>query len=123
MPKTILIVDDSASLPTVIKLALARDGYDVIEAANGLEGVARLEMTGKVHLILGDVNMPDMDGIAFVEHVKAHPRHGATPVIMLGTAGQDARKEQARSAGAKAWFTKPFNTSQLLGAVGKLVLP
>ena len=82
MPKTILIVDDSASLRTVIKLALARDGYDVIEAANGLEGVARLEMTGKVHLILGDVNMPDMDGIAFVEHVKAHPRHGATPVAM-----------------------------------------
>jgi len=69
------------------------------------------------------VNMPNMDGITFVTHVKQHARHKFTPVIMLTTEGQDAKKEQGRAAGAKAWIVKPFNPPQLLDAVSKLILP
>jgi two-component system chemotaxis response regulator CheY len=123
MAKTILIVDDSSSLRTVVKMSLVRAGYDVIEAGDGNEGLSQLDKAGKVHLIVSDVNMPNMDGIRFVTEVKKHPRHRFTPVIMLTTEGQDAKKEQGRAAGAKAWITKPFNPPQLLDAVSKLVLP
>ena len=123
MAKTILIVDDSSSLRTVVKLALVRAGYDVLEAGDGVQGLAQLEAAGKVHLIVSDVNMPNMDGITFVTKVKQHPRHKFTPVVMLTTEGQDAKKEQGRAAGAKAWIVKPFNPPQLLDAVSKLILP
>ena len=123
MAKTILIVDDSASLRTVVKMALQRAGYEVVEAGDGVQGLAALEATGKVHLIVSDVNMPNMDGITFVTQVKQHPRHKFVPVVMLTTEGQDAKKEQGRAAGAKAWIVKPFNPPQLLDAVSKLILP
>lgn len=123
MAKTILIVDDSSSLRTVVKIALTRAGYDVLEAGDGKEALAQLDKAGKVNLIVSDVNMPNMDGITFVTEVKKHPRHRFTPVVMLTTEGQDAKKEQGRAAGAKAWITKPFNPPQLLDAVSKLVLP
>ena len=123
MAKTILIVDDSSSLRMVVKIALTRAGYDVIEACDGREGLAQLDKAGKVHLIVSDVNMPNMDGITFVTQVKAHPRHRFTPVVMLTTEGQDSKKDQGRAAGAKAWIVKPFNPPQLLDAVAKLILP
>ena len=123
MAKTILIVDDSSSLRTVVKLALTRAGYEVLEAGDGEQGLAVLEKTAKVHLIVSDVNMPKMDGITFVTRVKQHPRHKFTPVIMLTTEGQEAKKDQGRAAGAKAWMLKPFNPPQLLDAVSKLILP
>lgn len=123
MPKTILIVDDSSSLRTVVKLALVRAGYDVIEAGDGVEGLAALDKAAKVNLIVSDVNMPNMDGITFVTKVKTHARHRFTPVVMLTTEGQDEKKNQGRAAGAKAWIVKPFNPPQLLDAVSKLILP
>ena len=123
MAKTILIVDDSESMRTVVKLTLTRAGYDVLEAGDGQQGLAALDKAGKVHLIVSDVNMPNMDGITFVTHVKQHARHKFTPVVMLTTEGQDSKKEQGRAAGAKAWIVKPFNPPQLLDAVSKLILP
>lgn len=123
MSKSILIVDDSSSLRTVVKLALVRAGYDVHEAGDGQEALEKLETIPKVNLIVSDVNMPRMDGISFVTQVKQHPRHKFTPVIMLTTEGQDTKKEQGRAAGAKAWIVKPFNPPQLLDAVSKLILP
>ena len=123
MAKTILIVDDSSSLRMVVKIALTRAGYDVIEASDGRDGLAQLDKAGKVHLIVSDVNMPNMDGITFVTQVKAHPRHRFTPVVMLTTEGQDSKKDQGRATGAKAWIVKPFNPPQLLDAVAKLILP
>ena len=123
MAKTILIVDDSSSLRTVVKIALVRAGYEVVEAGDGKEALAKLDGLSKVHLIVSDVNMPNMDGITFVSHVKQHARHKFTPVIMLTTEGQDEKKSQGKAAGAKAWMVKPFNPPQLLDAVSKLILP
>ena len=123
MAKTILIVDDSTSLRVVVKIALVRAGYEVIEACDGEAGLAALDKAGKVNLIVSDVNMPKMDGITFVTHLKQHPRHKFTPVIMLTTEGQDGKKQEGRAAGAKAWIVKPFSPPQLLDAVSKLILP
>jgi two-component system chemotaxis response regulator CheY len=121
MAKKILIVDDSASVRTVAKIALNEAGYETTEATNGEEALQRLS-ADRVHLIVSDVNMPVMDGITFLKRVKALPQYKFTPVIMLTTeAGQDM-KEQGRQAGAKAWITKPFQPCNLVDAVSKLVL-
>ena len=122
MSKTIMIVDDSSSLRTVVNSALNRAGYDVIEAVDGEDGLAKLDGR-KINLIVCDVNMPRLNGIEFVARVKQHPRYKFTPVIMLTTEGQEAKKEQGRAAGAKAWIVKPFNPPVLLDAISKLVLP
>ena len=119
MPKTILIVDDSSSLRTVVRLALVRAGYEVLEAGDGIEGLEQLEK-GRVNLIVSDVNMPRMDGIAFVRKLKENARHKFTPVIMLTTESQESKKAEGRAAGARAWITKPFQPSQLVDAVNKL---
>lgn len=122
MAKTILIVDDSTSLRTVVKLALTRAGYDVHEAGDGLEALAKLENVPKVNLIVSDVNMPNMNGIELLKQVKQHARHKFVPVIMLTTENQSEKKEQGRLGGAKAWICKPFDPPQLLDAVSKLIM-
>ncbi|WP_047197431.1 response regulator [Caldimonas brevitalea] len=117
-----MIVDDSASLRQVVSIALKGAGYDVIEGDNGKTALAKL--TGqRVHLIVSDVNMPEMDGITFVKAVKQLPAYKFTPVVMLTTESADDKKREGQLAGAKAWMTKPFRPEQLLGVVQKLVLP
>ena len=122
MAKTILIVDDSASLRQVVKISLVEAGYDVIEAGNGQEGLQRLDGR-KIHLIVSDVNMPVMDGITFLKNVKQHASYKFTPVIMLTTETSDEKKKSGQEAGAKAWVVKPFQPPILLSAISKLILP
>jgi two-component system, chemotaxis family, chemotaxis protein CheY len=122
MSKTILIVDDSSSLRQVVNLGLTRAGYEVLEAGDGIEGLARLDGR-KINLIISDVNMPRMDGFAFVTELKKNARYKFTPVIMLTTEDTDAKKQAGKLAGAKAWITKPFTPPVLLDAVSKLILP
>jgi len=122
MAKTILIVDDSASLRQVVKIALMDAGYDVIEAGNGQEGLQKLDGR-KIHLIVSDVNMPVMDGITFLKNVKQHASYKFTPVIMLTTETSDEKKKSGQEAGSKAWVVKPFQPPILLSAISKLILP
>lgn len=122
MAKTIMVVDDSSSLRVVVGTALKRAGYDVIEACDGREALGKLQGQ-KIHLIVSDVNMPNMDGISFVSAVKQNPAYKFTPVIMLTTESQEEKKREGQAAGAKAWMLKPFKAEQLLAAVQKLVLP
>ena len=122
MGKTVLIVDDSASLRQVVSIALKGAGYDVIEGCDGKDALTKLDGQ-KVHLIISDVNMPNMDGIAFVKEVKKLPSYKFTPIIMLTTESQEAKKQEGQAAGAKAWVVKPFKPEQMLTAVSKLILP
>jgi len=122
MAKTVMIVDDSASLRQVVHIALKGAGYDVLEGCDGKDALSK--MTGqKIHLIISDVNMPNMDGIAFVKEVKKLPNYKFTPIIMLTTESQEAKKQEGQAAGAKAWVVKPFKPEQMLMAVSKLILP
>lgn len=122
--KTILIVDDSVSLRQVVKIALAGEGYEVIEACDGADALRKLGgMTDKrVHLIISDVNMPNLDGISFVRELKKNTQHKYTPVIMLTTESEEGKKQQGREAGARAWMLKPFQPAQILSAVSRLVM-
>ena len=119
MSKRVMIVDDSGSFRTVVKLALQKAGYETLEAVDGKDACSKLN-GDKINLIVCDVNMPNMDGLSFLKHVKASPAHKFTPVIMLTTESQEAKKAEGRAAGARAWITKPFQPSQLVDAVNTL---
>ena len=122
MAKTIMVVDDSASLRQVVSIALKGAGYDVIEACDGKDALSKLGGQ-KVNLIISDVNMPNMDGLSFVKAAKAMPAYKFTPVIMLTTEAGESKKQEGQAVGAKAWVVKPFQPAQMLTAVSKLILP
>lgn len=122
MGKTIMIVDDSASLRQVVAIALRGAGYDVVEAQNGQDALSKLDGK-KINLIISDVNMPVMDGISMVKEVKKLPAYKFTPIIMLTTEGADDKKKEGQAAGAKAWIVKPFQPEQMLKAVSMLIAP
>lgn len=120
MAKKILIVDDSESVRMIARIALREQGYEVVEAGNGVEALLQLDAE-RVNLVISDVNMPEMDGITLLKQIKASAKHKFMPIIMLTTeAGQD-KKDEGRAAGAKAWITKPFQPNVLIAAVSKLM--
>ena len=122
MAKTILIIDDSASLRQVVSMALKDAGYEVLQAGDGQAALALLDGR-KIGMAVCDVNMPKMNGIEFVKAAKALPAYRFLPILMLTTENQDSKKEEGKAAGAKAWMLKPFTPSALLNAVSKLCLP
>ena len=122
MPKTILIVDDSASFRQVVSIILRSAGYDVVEAQDGKDGLAKLA-DKRAHLIISDINMPVMDGFEFLKAVKAMPEYKFTPVVMLTTESAQAKVQQGKASGAKAWMVKPFDPPQILAVVKQLVQP
>ena len=122
MSKTIMIVDDSASIRTVVGIALRGAGYAVIEASDGQDAINKIAGK-KVNLIVSDVNMPGMDGITFVKRLKQMPEHRFVPIIMLTTESGESKKMEGQAAGARAWVVKPFKPEQMLAAVQRLCLP
>jgi len=122
MSKTILVIDDSSTLRQVINISLTKAGFDVVEAVDGADALTKLDGR-KYHLIICDVNMPNLDGISFVKETKQKAEYRFTPIIMLTTESQEAKKMEGKAAGAKAWIVKPFKPDQLLSAVQKLILP
>lgn len=122
MPQTILIVDDSSTLRQLLNMSLRAAGYEVIEACDGEQGLGLLDGR-KVHLIISDLNMPRLDGLSFVRAIKQLPLYKFTPIVMLTTELSQARKDEGRDAGLKAWVIKPFKPQQMLDVVQKLVMP
>ncbi len=120
MAKTILLVDDSSSVRSVVGIALKSEGYGVIEACDGKDALSKLSGQ-RVHLIVSDVNMPVMDGITFVKEVKKLAAYRFTPICMLTTEAGQSKMNEGRQAGAKAWIVKPFQPPKLLAAVNKLI--
>ncbi len=120
MSKRILIVDDSASVRQVQRHVLSGAGYEVVEATDGKDALAQL---GKetVNLILTDLNMPNLDGLGLIRAVRGDATHRLTPVVIITTESQEAKKVEARSAGATGWIVKPFTPEQLIGVVKRVV--
>lgn len=110
----ILSIDDSNSIRHAVKKMLDVIGAEFFEAGDGVEGLALLERTGKMDLILLDMEMPRMDGMTFLETVKKDPRWKDIPVIILSSIAQRERMIKAIQEGAKQYLTKPFTSEQLL---------
>ncbi|MBK8801369.1 MAG: response regulator [Fibrobacteres bacterium] len=110
----ILSIDDSNSIRHAVKKMLDVIGAEFFEASDGLEGLEMLERSGKMDLILLDMEMPRMDGMTFLETVKKDPRWKDIPVIILSSIAQRERMIKAIQEGAKQYLTKPFTSEQLL---------
>ncbi len=120
MSKTILSVDDSVSALQMIKLTLAGAGYQVVQAANGADGLSKARAS-RVDMVLTDLNMPVMDGLTLIRELRKLPAFKGVPIVFLTTESDAAMKQQAKAAGATGWITKPFQQDQLLAVVRKVL--
>ena len=116
----ILTVDDSKSLRQTVSFTLRRAGYEVIEAVDGEDGIAKA-MAHPVALILADQHMPNMDGLTMIRALRERPQYSRVPILMLTTESSDEMKRQGRAAGATGWIVKPFDPDQLLEVVKKVI--
>lgn len=117
---TILTVDDTASMRQMISFTLNSVGHEVIQASDGKEALKVL-VGKKIDLVIADVNMPNMDGITLVKSLRALADYKFTPILMLTTESQEAKRQQGKIAGATGWIVKPFNPEQLLTVVKKVL--
>lgn len=119
MSKTILTIDDSASVRQMVALTLSSAGYTVIEAGDGAEGYAKAT-SNRIDAVITDLNMPVMNGLDFIRKFRTHPNSTGVPIVFLTTESDEQMKAQARSAGATGWIVKPFKQDQLLAVVRKV---
>lgn len=118
--KTIMTVDDSASLRQMVSFVLRGGGYEVVEAVDGLDGLSKLKGQ-ELHLFLSDINMPKMDGLEFTRQLRAMPQYKFVPIVLLTTESHPEKKQEGKAAGATAWIVKPFSPDQLLTVVKKVM--
>ncbi len=119
MTKTVLTVDDSRTMREMLHLALSEAGYRVVQAVDGVDGLAVLEGE-RPDVIVTDINMPRMDGFGFIEGVRRDSRHRAIPILVLTTESDAVKKTRAREAGATGWIIKPFSPAKLVDALRRV---
>jgi two-component system chemotaxis response regulator CheY len=120
MSKRILVADDSSSMRLVLGLTLREAGFQVVEATDGRDALEKLG-GGPVHLVIADVNMPNLDGVELTQRIRALPPHRFTPILILTTETGEGLKEKGRAAGATGWIVKPFHPEQLVAVVRKVL--
>jgi two-component system chemotaxis response regulator CheY len=117
--KKILAVDDSKTMRDMVSLTLRNAGYEVAEAADGEQAVATLG-ANRVDLVITDLNMPKMDGIALIKALRSHPVHRSTPILILTTESDGTKKAEGKAAGATGWIVKPFHPAKLVDALRRV---
>jgi two-component system, chemotaxis family, chemotaxis protein CheY len=117
--KTILAVDDSKTILSMVTQTLENAGYVTLQAEDGIFGLEALEGNCP-DLIITDINMPRLDGFGFIERIRRSERFRAIPILVLTTESDPHKKERARKAGATGWIVKPFDAAKLVDAVGRL---
>lgn len=116
----ILAVDDSASMRQMVSFTLKSAGFEVAEAADGVEAL-KVAKSQSFDVVISDVNMPNMDGLTLVKELRSLGTYKFTPILMLTTESSSDKKQAGRAAGATGWIVKPFNPDQLLATVNKVV--
>ena len=116
---SILAVDDSASMRQMVSFALKNAGHDVVEAVDGVDGL-KAAQANKVSLVITDVNMPNLDGIALIRELRSLPDYKFTPILMLTTESAPHKKQEGKDAGATGWIVKPFDDVSLVSALNRV---
>lgn len=120
MAKTIVTVDDAATMRKLIGFTLRGAGHDVLEAEDGAKALALL--SGRdADLVITNINMPTMNGIDLTRRLRGLPRHRSTPILLVTTESDTSAKSEARAAGATGWIMKPFQPDQLVAVVAKVL--
>lgn len=115
----VLTVDDSRTMLDMLRAALTSRGFQVIQAENGKEGLTALQRE-KVDVVISDLNMPVMDGFAFIRALRADPENAGLPVLILTTETSRDKRDQGRAAGATGWLVKPFDPEKLVQTIRKV---
>ena len=118
--RKILAVDDSVSIRKSISFILGQEDFEVVEAENGADGLAKAT-ADKFGLIITDINMPIMDGIQFIKELRNTAEHKFTPIIVLTTENQESKMQEGKAAGATGWIVKPFSSEKLIAVVKKII--
>lgn len=121
MGRQILIVDDSASIRQMVTFTLKDAGYDVIDAVDGQDALAKLSGAPAVGMIITDLSMPNLDGIGLIRAVREGSSHKFIPIVMLTTESLETKKQEGKAAGATGWIVKPFRPEQLIAVVKKVL--
>ncbi|HXC38608.1 MAG TPA: response regulator [Burkholderiales bacterium] len=117
---TVLAVDDSASMRSMVSFTLKGAGYQVVEAVDGQDGLDKAR-DRRVDLVLTDQNMPRMDGLTLIRSLRGTPGYQGVPILMLTTESSQEMKAKGKAAGATGWLVKPFDPKQLVSVVRKVV--
>ncbi|MGP1678727.1 MAG: response regulator [Burkholderiales bacterium] len=120
MAKSILAVDDSASMRSMVSFTLKSAGYGVIEAVDGVDALTKAKTT-TMNLVLTDHNMPRMDGLTLVRSLRQLPGYRTVPILVLTTEADAEMKSQGKAAGATGWLVKPFDPQRLIEVVRKVL--
>lgn len=120
MSYTIMVVENSEAVRELISFSLENQGHKVEKARDGHDALKKLRILSP-DMIFTDINMPNMDGIELVRHVRAIPKFRFLPIIIVTTEHETSKKQEAKAAGATAWITKPFKKEQLLRVVKKVL--
>ncbi len=123
MPKTILVVDDSKAILSIVSTVLDVAGYEVLTASDGVEGMSILKSGKQVDIVVTDLNMPNMDGIEFIWEIRKLPNHVFTPICMLTTESEQSKLIEGESISIDAWIKKPIQPVHVLNIVSKIVPP
>lgn len=118
--RSILAVDDSPSIRTLVNFILERAGYDVVLAEDGQEALAYAR-GNSVDLVLTDINMPNLDGIGLIRELRQLPDYRFVPLLVLTTESGSDKKMQGKAAGATGWIVKPFEPTQLVATIEKVL--
>ena len=121
MAKQILTADDSVSIRQMVSFTLKQAGFDVLEAVDGKDAISKIENGAEVHMLITDLNMPHVDGIELIKHVRGKAQCKFIPIIMLTTESAEEKKMAGKAAGATGWIVKPFTPEQLVAVVMKVL--
>lgn len=119
--KSVLVVDDSATIRQQVSTAIRDAGFEVAEAVDGIDGAEKISSDPSIAMVICDINMPRMNGLDMLDRVRSDPRNASLPIVMLTTEGQPSLIDRAKKAGAKGWIIKPFRAELLVAAVKKML--
>lgn len=119
--RSVLVVDDAASMRTLVASTLADQGMQVAEAGDGAAALDLFDRSGPFDLVVTDLNMPRMDGLELIRSLRTRAACRFTPILMLTTEAKPEMKQAGRQAGATGWLVKPFDPGALVGVVRKVL--
>jgi two-component system chemotaxis response regulator CheY len=122
MSKSIMIVDDSATMLMSLRSSLEMSGFKVEAANDGVQAMGKLQGGYKPDLIITDINMPNMGGLELIGKARALPGMRFVPILALTTESQQSKRDEAKKNGATGWLVKPVGAADLLKVI-KQVLP
>jgi two-component system chemotaxis response regulator CheY len=120
MTGKVLAVDDSKTMRDMVSFTLTSKGFEVVLATDGEDALKKLGQD-RVDLVITDINMPHMDGITLVKRLRALPNCRLTPILILTTESDSAKKQEGKAAGASGWIVKPFSPEKLIEVVNRVV--